>query len=1103
MSNDRFRLIIMLSALGALALPRQSLQAADCNTNGIDDAIEIADSSCIFPGVLIENPGSITESDALGAPDDVFVGLGADHVTYEISCSGIVDVVGPEITVYEVDFGVSEFGIMDILVSENGIDFVSIKSAEHPAFPVPGDDIHSNPNFARSYDIAISGLPIIHFVRIQGTGSGGAGTTNGFDLDAIGFIDRAGFEFDCNSNAILDECEPDCNINGIPDECDIAIGVSADCNANQVPDFCELSVGTSQDCNNNGIPDDCEPNEDCNSNGILDICDIGASTSQDCNGNLAPDECEISANSIAPGGPFFCNSGCDDDCDNDGVPDACGVGVFVMNQPIDIEFDYSHAAYSESSQNNWPADDFVLPHPSRIGAIEVHGYLVNPSDPSSVIPPRPSFRVIFFDDNPGLVLDPNFGAVRPYDIPGETVATYNSPPFSMAPTGNVTEFQDFELVEYTFKINLPQPVDLSAGAHWLSVVESSEDPLNAFFYWSLGSLDPYRSRPGYVNAHPQLIWGQLAGPVHNLAFALHAVEDCDENGVLDACEIAADPDLDCPGGAGNGVLDSCEGDCDSNGVVDTCEVELGLADDCDHSESSDACDIASGAASDVNSNLIPDSCEIDCDNNSVPDDWQVETGVASDANTNGLLDHCEVPGPANGECVDARPICPNITYHGTTVGDDDGYVWFSWTPKTSVDGLLMTIDTCGSQIPVAIEGGCTNSATSALCTTCETMWSGSYYIPDYTRSDECVMENWEVLGAVPGTTNTFAVRSDGPHAGEFSFRLILQNDASSNNCENAPTLPSQFDDCDDNSVPDDAQPDEDCNENGVRDICEAVLGISTDCDRDGVPDECMLVDCNTNGIHDACEADCNANGSPDDCDIAGGTSMDCNGDGGPDECDPFGRYGSRLSINGTHFPDHWFTGPPDNGGNGIGGQVVEFDFGDSRIIDGPGRDFNVYADGQSIVSHPELERIDVLVSIDGVNFVSVKSTIGAMVTIPGDEMQAASSHTRSFNLAGSGLSEVRFVRIEGNGDEPSGSLSGYELDAIGAIHFSSPDACAITGDCDADGDVDLDDYANMYNCLLGPSGGMTGGCECSDFNNNGEIDLRDFAGMQVNFTGSQ
>ncbi len=95
----------------------------------------------------------------------------------------------------------------------------------------------------------------------------------------------------------------------------------------------------------------------------------------------------------------------------------------------------------------------------------------------------------------------------------------------------------------------------------------------------------------------------------------------------------------------------------------------------------------------------------------------------------------------------------------------------------------------------------------------------------------------------------------------------------------------------------------DCNMNGVADSIDISMGPSSDCNGDGIPDECQSdcnangmhddcdisafssLDCNTNGVPDECEPDCNANGVPDDCDLAFGASSDCNGNGVPDDCE--------------------------------------------------------------------------------------------------------------------------------------------------------------------------------------------------------------------------
>jgi predicted outer membrane repeat protein len=64
----------------------------------------------------------------------------------------------------------------------------------------------------------------------------------------------------------------------------------------------------------------------------------------------------------------------------------------------------------------------------------------------------------------------------------------------------------------------------------------------------------------------------------------------------------------------------------------------------------------------------------------------------------------------------------------------------------------------------------------------------------------------------------------------------------------------------------------DCNANAECDTCDVLRATSSDCNSNGIPDEC--------------EIDCNLNGIPDGCDIAAGTSQDLNHNGIPDECDP-------------------------------------------------------------------------------------------------------------------------------------------------------------------------------------------------------------------------
>ena len=81
----------------------------------------------------------------------------------------------------------------------------------------------------------------------------------------------------------------------------------------------------------------------------------------------------------------------------------------------------------------------------------------------------------------------------------------------------------------------------------------------------------------------------------------------------------------------------------------------------------------------------------------------------------------------------------------------------------------------------------------------------------------------------------------------------------------------------------------DLNQNGRDDAEEIALGLTPDCDGNGVPDA-QDPDCNQNGIVDRCEIragwvrDCNANGVPDRCEIEWGLEIDTDGDGRIDGC---------------------------------------------------------------------------------------------------------------------------------------------------------------------------------------------------------------------------
>jgi hypothetical protein len=119
----------------------------------------------------------------------------------------------------------------------------------------------------------------------------------------------------------------------------------------------------------------------------------------------------------------------------------------------------------------------------------------------------------------------------------------------------------------------------------------------------------------------------------------------------------------------------------------------------------------------------------------------------------------------------------------------------------------------------------------------------------------------------------------------------------------------------------------DCNENTAPDALDIAKGVSQDCDRNGIPDECQIdenstapggpwyctsgcnPDVNNNGRIDSCELDCDNDGLPDSYEIAHGAA-DCNGNGVPDTCELAG------DCNANGIPDDCDVNPSDPDGNG-------------------------------------------------------------------------------------------------------------------------------------------------------------------------------------------
>ena len=74
------------------------------------------------------------------------------------------------------------------------------------------------------------------------------------------------------------------------------------------------------------------------------------------------------------------------------------------------------------------------------------------------------------------------------------------------------------------------------------------------------------------------------------------------------------------------------------------------------------------------------------------------------------------------------------------------------------------------------------------------------------------------------------------------------------------------------------------------------------------------------------------------------------------------------------------------------------------------------------------------------------------------------------------------------------------LDAGDTSFRVDGDVPVLPGNCDGDGDADLIDYSDLNACFLGPGGGLDAECDCFDLDDNGDVDLQDFAEFQRSFT---
>lgn len=312
----------------------------------------------------------------------------------------------------------------------------------------------------------------------------------------------------------------DCDGNGIGDAQDVFSGAT-DCNGNHVPDICEL---TGAFCVTG-----CET--DCNSNGVLDSCE------PDCNGNGIPDDCDLAAGASDCNVDLVldeCQPGGGVDCDGNGLDDLCDL---LLSPAADCDGD---------------------------GVLDACELALDPSldcDGNAVLDLCEIATQVSFDSG---ALSP-IGGLEPQFFDGPLIPS----------AGDVV-------------LSISASADLA-----LDVTEAIEVRVNSTIVGTVFELGAAACPQIPDRAEvlvPRAIWNQ-AVQAGQVAIVLLPTADVDGSACGGASFVRVE-----------GELWMSVDDCDMNGVADTCDP------DCNANGIPDACDLMDATSSDNDGNGIPDEC---------------------------------------------------------------------------------------------------------------------------------------------------------------------------------------------------------------------------------------------------------------------------------------------------------------------------------------------------------------------------------------------------------------------------------------------------------------------------------------------------------------
>ena len=761
---------------------------------------------------------------------------------------------------------------------------------------------------------------------------------------------------DCDSNGIGDVCQiaygfsNDVNSNGIPDECDV------DCNTNSIPDDFDIAMETSSDCNTNGIPDECDDggNEDCNSNGSPDFCDILGGTSNDCNGNGVPDECET-----LPSGTLYV-----DDSATGGLND----GSSWTNAYLELEDALDHARCAGGT----------------ITTIEVAQGTYYPDTTGLTDARAASFQLIDGVEVKGGYA--GYGAGVPEQRKPKIHVTILSGDIGVA--GDSTD-NCYHVLYHREGLSLDETAILDGVT--VTGGNANGTPGEPTYYtYGGGMLNCYPSKPTLINCTFQdnkaYKWG---GAICNYRYCHGEIVDCIFN------DNVADGDS-ADGGAIYNYL--------SSPTFTRCLFNGNTAED------------MSGAVHSYKGYQLFTNCKF----------------LANTADGNGGAMYA----------YDADIELVNCIFSGNSTLGSGGAVK-NYKNNAAFKNCSFYGSTALSYGGALDSYECNLSIANSIIWGSSPMDMRSYGASVVGVSYSCLEDGYAGLGNISsdplfvdpeGQDNVLGTADDNLTLGSGSPCI----DAASNS-----EVPADGQDLDDDQDTAELTPVDlayesrfvnnpatvdtgvgtapivdmgayeywpDCNSNGVIDYVDITAATSTDCDSNGIPDECA--------------PDCNANGIADMCDIASGSSPDMNTNGIPDECEPARPVmTAALSRKGHGTPTVYYSIPTGSTECRQGGiSQVKFCF-DSIAYSTDGDDF-----------------------VAG-DFTLSQGTISNITTAWNDGFRPVLAE---ITLDISGVTTMEQLTISFSGENYVGLEEQYE-------------ACwdYIPADVDDDGDVDNDDRTAM------------------------------------------